>query len=136
MSLHFLGFARFFTNADILERGTPQSSALEIHDGRNKFAPLIRVHENIFAAWLIIRLVYRAASIILRMLRYNSGGNHANALGELSFYAPIHLCPDTKFVGQQRGGTPLSSTDSRTSFILRLCSWHKFQTESDQEQPP
>jgi hypothetical protein len=104
VSLHFLRFAIFFANTDVLERGTPQSSASEVHDDRNKFAPLIRVHENVFAAWLIVRLVYRAASIILRMLRYNSGGNHANALGELSFYAPIHLCPDTKFVGQQAAG--------------------------------
>jgi hypothetical protein len=48
--------------------------------GRDKFAPLPGSIESVFAASLIVRLVYRAASIILRVIRDNSGGNHANTL--------------------------------------------------------
>ena len=44
--------------------------------------------------------------------------SHANALGELRFYAPIRLL-GTQLVSRQSGeATPLHSTVSRTSFDL------------------
>jgi hypothetical protein len=64
--------------------------------------------ENGLAASLIVRFVNRAASIILRMIRDKLRRQPCVCARRIELLRANSSLSDTKFVGRQRGGTPLA----------------------------